>query len=106
MRDGKPVQKEMTEDQKQALEEQSKGGSKKGPGKEVKKGAKEEEISPEELERIEKEKSEKEDREKKLKEEWDQLDEETKHIRTSEDIFKESCIKMSNIAVIEKIDKL
>lgn len=85
------------------MEEANKGAAKGGkpPPKDAKKGAvKEDEISPEELEKQEKERLEKEERERKLKEEWDQLDEETKHIRHNEDIFKESCIKMQNSAVI------
>ena len=41
-----------------------------------------------------------------MAEEWDKLDEETKHIRKNEDIFKEPCVKMQNLIVIEKVEKL
>jgi len=82
-----------------------KGG--KAPAKDAKKGAaKEEEVSPEELEREEKKRAEKEERERKLKEEWDQLDDETKHIRSCEDIFKEPCIKVQNSINMDKCEKL
>jgi hypothetical protein len=79
--DGRVVPKELTEDQK--VEADAKAGAKGGkpPAKDAKKVGKEEEPSPEELERIEKEKAEREERERQLAAEWDQLDDETKHIR-------------------------
>lgn len=97
--------KELPEDQKVDADPKAKG---KAPAKDAKgKGAaKEEEISPEEQERLDREKAEKEEKERKLQEEWDQLDEETKHIRTSEDIFKEPCIKMANEVNINLCEKL
>lgn len=106
MADGKVVPKELTEDQKQ--EADAKGGAKGGkpPAKDAKKGGKEEEPSPEELERHEKEKVEREERERQLAAEWDTLDEETKHIRQNEDIFKEPCVKMQNLVIIEQVEKL
>lgn len=99
---GKVVPKEVTEDEK-AEDPKAKGG--KAPAKDAKK-AKEEEPTPEELERLEREKAEREERERKLKEEWDQLDEETRHIRHNEDIFKEPCVKMQNMVAIEKVEEL
>lgn len=102
--EGKVVPKELTEDQKVEVDAKNvKGG--KPPPKDAKKG-KEDEPSPEELERIEREKAEREERERQLAAEWDQLDEETKHIRLHEDIFKEPCIKMQNLVVIEQVEKL
>ena len=103
--DGKVVPKEMTEDQKAEVD--TKGGAKGGkpPAKDAKKG-KEEEPTPEELERIEKERAEKEERDRQIQAEWDQLDEETKHIRQNEDIFKEPCVKMQNLVIIEQVEKL
>ena len=80
----------------------AKGG--KAPAKDAKK--KEEEPTAEELEKIEREKAEKEERDKKLAEEWEKLDDETKHIRTNEDIFKEPCLKMQNLVAIEKVEAL
>jgi hypothetical protein len=106
MRDGKPVPKEMTEEQRREADELAKG-PKGGKAKEApKKGAKEEEQSPEEHERMEKEREEREEIERKATEEWNKLDEETKHIRTNEDIFKLPCIKMSNVPIIKKIEEL
>ena len=55
---------------------------------------------------MEQERIEREEKEKKLAEEWDKLDEETKHIRKNEDIFKEPCVKMQNLIIIEKVEKL
>jgi len=103
MTDGKVVPKELTEDQKAEDPKAAKGG--KPPAKDAKKG-KEEEPTPEELEKMEKEKAEREERERQLAEEWEQLDEETKHIRQNEDIFKEPCVKMQNLVVIEEVEKL
>ena len=107
MQDGKVVPRELTEEEK-AEADAGKGGAKGGkpPPKDAKKGGKEEDPTPEELERLEKEKQEREERERKLKEEWDKLDEETKHIRHNEDIFKEPCVKMQNMVIIEKVEKL
>ena len=107
MTDGKVVPKELTEDER-AEADAGKGGAKGGgkPGKDAKKGAKEEEPTPEELEKAEQERLEKEERERKLAEEWEQLDEETKHIRLHEDIFKEPCVKMQNLVVLEQVEKL
>ena len=48
----------------------------------------------------------KEEQDRKLAEEWEQLDEETKHIRLHEDIFKEPCVKMQNLVVLEQVEKL
>jgi len=92
--DGKVVPRELTEEEKAEADAGKAGG--KGGGKAPPKGAKskEDELSPEELERLEKEKAEREERERQLQEEWDKLDEETKHLRRNEDIFKEPCIKM------------
>ena len=105
MFDGKSVPKELSEEEK-AEAEAAKGGAKgKAPAKDAKKG-KEEEPTPEELERLEKEKAEREERERLLQEEWDQLDEETKHIRHNEDIYKEPCVKMQNLEFIEQVEKL
>lgn len=103
VRDGKAMPRELTEEEKQAAEEAAK--DKKGAKAPAKggKGQKEEEPSPEELEKLAKEKAEKEERERKFMEEWNALDDETKHIRTNEDIFKQPCIKMVNVAVMEKI---
>mmetsp|Transcript_22914 Transcript_22914/g.35244 ORF Transcript_22914/g.35244 Transcript_22914/m.35244 type:complete len:468 (+) Transcript_22914:176-1579(+) len=103
MQDGKVVPRELTEEEK-AEADANKGGQKGKPGKDPKK--KEEEPSPEELERLEKERQEREEREKKLAEEWESLDPETKHIRHNEDIFKEPCIKMQNLLIIEQVEKL
>ena len=86
---GKVVPRELSEDEK-ADDPKGKGG--KPPAKDAKK--KEEEPTPEELEKLEKEKAEKEERDRKAAEEWEKLDEDTKHIRTNEDIFKEPCLKM------------
>jgi hypothetical protein len=55
---------------------------------------------------MEKERSEKELRDSKLAEEWEKLDEETKHIRTNEDIFKQPCLKMQNMVAIDKVETL
>jgi len=107
MADGKVVPKEMTEDEREVADA-GKGGAKGGkpPAKDAKKGAKEEEPTPEELEKAEQERLEKEEKERKLAEEWEQLDEETKHIRLNEDIFKEPCVKMQNLVVLEQVEKL
>lgn len=99
---GKVVPKEVTEDEK-AEDTKAKGG--KAPAKDAKK-AKEEEPTAEELERQEKEKADREEKERRLQEEWDQLDDETKHIRHNEDIFKEPCVKMQNMVAIQKIEEL
>lgn len=104
--DGKVVPKEISEDERAALEEANKAKGKPGAKDAKKGGAKEEEPSAEELEKMEKERLEREEREKKLQEEWATLDEETKHIRHNEDIFKEPCIKMQNTVMMEKIEKL
>ena len=34
------------------------------------------------------------------------MDEETKKIRHNEDIFKEPCVKMQNMVIIERVEKL
>lgn len=95
----------MTEDQK-AEAEALKGGAKgKPPAKEAKKG-KEDEATPEEMERLEKEKADQEERQRQIAAEWDQLDDETKHIRQNEDIFKEPCVKMQNLIIIDQVEKL
>ena len=49
------------------------------------------------MERLEKERLAKEEREAKLKAEWEALSEEERFYRTSEDIFKEPCIKMRDL---------
>lgn len=85
--------RQLTEEEKaEADQKQTKGKAPPAKGK----AAKEEEVSPEELERQEKLKAEKEEADRKAQEEWDALDEETKHYRTNEDIQKEPCIKMMN----------
>jgi len=84
---GKIVSRELAEDEK-VDDPKAKGG--KAPAK----GAKVEEPTAEELEKLEKEKAEKEERDAKLAEEWEKLDDETKHIRSNEDIFKQPCLKM------------
>tara|TARA_B110000285_G_C14994203_1_gene547927 strand:+ start:283 stop:636 length:354 start_codon:yes stop_codon:yes gene_type:complete len=84
---GKVVPREAGEDEK-VDDPKTKGA--KAPAK----GAKVEEPTAEELEKLEKEKAEKEERDKLLAEEWDKLDDETKHIRSNEDIFKQPCLKM------------
>lgn len=107
VQDGKVIPRELTEEEKAEADAGGKGGAKgKPPAKDAKKGAKEEEPTPEELEKMEQERLEREEKEKKLAEEWDKLDEETKHIRKNEDIFKEPCVKMQNLIVIEKVEKL
>ena len=57
MQEGKVVPRELTEEER-AEADAGKGGAKGGkpPPKDPKKGAKEEEVTPEELERLEKEK--------------------------------------------------
>lgn len=107
VQDGKCIPRELTEEEKAEADVGGKGGAKgKPPAKDAKKGAKEEEPTPEELEKMEQERIEREEKEKKLAEEWDKLDEETKHIRKNEDIFKEPCVKMQNLIIIEKVEKL
>jgi hypothetical protein len=107
MVDGKVIQKEMTEDEKAEVD-QSKGGAKGGkpPAKDAKKGAKDEEPTPEDAEKAEQDRLEKEEKDRKLAEEWELLDEDTKHLRQSEDIFKEPCVKMQNMITIEQVEKL
>ena len=111
MKNAKVFARELTEEEKaeQAAAANAKGGKQPpAPAKpDPKKGAAgPEEPSKEELERQEKERKEKEERERKLKDEWDALDEDTKFFRTAEDIFKQPCIKFSNVAAQKKIEQL
>jgi hypothetical protein len=96
---GKVVPREVAEDEK-VDDPKAKGG--KAPAK----GAKVEEPTPEELEKMEKDKAEKEERDRLLAEEWEKLDDETRHIRQNEDIFKEPCLKMQNMMAIEKVEAM
>jgi hypothetical protein len=100
---GKVIPRELTEEEKEVADA-GKGGAK--GGKPAGKDAKKDEPSPEEKERMEKEEEEKKEKERKAQEEWDALDEETKHLRKSEDIFKEHCIKMQNMLIINQIEAL
>lgn len=104
IQNGKVIPKELTEEEKEQAADAGKGKG-KPPPKDAKKAA-EAEPTPEEKERMEKEEAERQEREAKLKEEWDKLDEETKHLRTSEDIFKEPCIKMQNLVTLSKVEAL
>ena len=95
MQNSKVVLKELTEEEKAEQDAKNVKGKAAAPPKG--KGVKEEEPTAEELERLEKEKLAKEEREAKLKAEWDALSEEERFYRTSEDIFKEPCIKMRDL---------
>lgn len=104
MQHGKVIPRELTEEEKADADAAGKGGKGgKAPAKDAKKA---EEPSPEEKERLEKEEEERKERERKLAEEWEKLDEETKHLRHNEDIFKEPCIKMQNLVVIGEVEQL
>ena len=95
--------RELTEEEK--AEADAKGGKgKAAPPKG--KNVKDEEPTPEELEKQEKLRLEKEERDRKLAEEWESLDEEEKFFRTSEDIYKEPCIKMQNLVQLHQVDML
>lgn len=105
LQDGKVMPRELTEEEKEAAVD-AKGGKGKPPAKDAKKGAVAEEPTPEEKERLEKEEAERKERERIQQEEWDALDEDTKHIRHSEDIFKEPCVKLQNLSVITDVEAL
>ena len=95
--------KELTEEEKaEADAKNAKGGKAPPKGK----GAKEEEPTAEELERQEKARLEKEEKERIAQAEWDALDEETKFHRTHEDPFKEPAIRMQNLVLVKKAEKL
>ena len=107
MRNAKVFSRELTEEEKAevAAAANAKGAKQPAaPAKDAKKGP--EEPSKEEVERLEKEKNQKEEKERKLKEEWDSLDQETKLYRTSEDLFKQPCIKFTNNFATKKIEVL
>lgn len=104
LQNGKVVPRELTEEEKEAAAD-AKGGKGKPPPKDAKKAAADE-PTPEEKERMEKEEAERKERERLQQEEWDALDEETKHIRSSEDIFKEPCVKLQNLTVISEVEAL
>ena len=98
------IPRELTEEEKEAAAD-AKGGKGKAPAKDAKKGAADE-PTPEEKERMEKEEAERKERERIAAEEWDSLDDETKHIRQAEDIFKEPCVKLQNLDVIADVEAL
>lgn len=107
MKNAKVFARELNDKEKADAAEaaNAKGGKQPpAPAKDPKKGP--EEPSKEEVERLEKERKEKEEKERRLKEEWDSLDEETKFFRTSEDIFKQPCVKFSNLYALKKIEQL
>eukprot|EP00830_Metopus_es_P014783 TRINITY_DN4053_c0_g2_i1.p1 TRINITY_DN4053_c0_g2~~TRINITY_DN4053_c0_g2_i1.p1 ORF type:complete len:1046 (-),score=328.50 TRINITY_DN4053_c0_g2_i1:39-3137(-) len=95
---GKIQAKQLTEEEKKALEEAQSKGKKAVPKPDKKK--QEEEPSPEEKAKEEAEKKAKEEAEAKLKAEWDKLDEETKFYRTQENAYKEP--RLSFITINEK----
>lgn len=101
VKNSKICQRELTEEEKaEADAKNAKGG--KAPAK----GKKEEEPTPEELEKLEQARLEKEELERQKQAEWDALDEETKFIRTQEDIYKEPAIRMQNMIQVQKLEKL
>lgn len=111
LRQAKVFPKELTEEEKAeaAAAANAKGGKQPPPPAKPdpkKGGAGPEEPSKEEVERLEKDKREREEKERKLKEEWDNLDEDTKFFRTAEDIYKQPCIKFSNIHAQKRIEAL
>ena len=106
VKNSKVHMRELTEEEKAEQEAKTtKGGGKAAPAK-GKGAVKEEEPSAEELARIANEKEAMEESKRQLQLEWDALDDDEKHYRTSEDIQKEPCIQFSNAVMQHRIDQL
>ena len=95
--------RELSEEEK--AEAEAKGAKGKAPPPKGK-AAKDEEPSAEELERLEKARQEKEELERAQQAEWDALDEDTKFHRTNEDIKKEPAIRMENMVMKARLERL
>ena len=103
VKNSKVIQKELTEEEKAEMEAKNAKGGKAAPAKGK---AKEEEPNAEEIERQSRLKLEKEEEERIKQAEWDALDEETKFYRTHEDPFKEPSIRMQNLVLSARLEKL
>jgi hypothetical protein len=102
-KNSKVLMKEMSEEEKAEMDAKNPKGKAAPPkGKAVK----EEEPSEAELAKIASERELVEESKRQLALEWDTLNEDEKHFRTSEDIFKEPCVKFSNLVIVNRLETL
>jgi hypothetical protein len=102
-KNSKVLMKEMSEEERAEMDAKNPKGKAAPPkGKAVK----EEEPSEAELAKIATERELIEESKRQLALEWDTLTEDEKHFRTSEDIYKEPCVKFSNLVIMNRLETL